>query len=189
MQNYKENWQNFLLKEAIAKKNADILDKSLKNSKNLDALCKKLINLGWPEDMVHYHAFKANETIPFREIRDVIWDLEHYLAPQYKIINSHDINMYDHVLLDRSKKYDMYLGGKIDKYFWNDQADPREIEKKYKSEQFTDVPPVTVVGMAGNRYDPRDGGHRIFLAYKNGANLPAWVIPHAPNQNKTFPPH
>ena len=187
MSNYQTKWRSFFLKEAILTKYADIIDKTLAKKGKLEYLCKKLRDLHWPEEMIKYH---SEHTTPFSELREVIWYIQDYLAPEKLTINSHEIDMLDFVLQDREKKYNMYLDGEIDKYFWNDPKDPRIIEKKYLDGDIEDLMPITVIYLEDQElYDPLDGGHRIYLAHKNKANMPAWIIPKTVNGNRTFETH
>jgi hypothetical protein len=70
---------------------------------------------------------------------------------------------------DREKKYQDYKAGKLDKYFRDDPRDPDEMD-------FEKLNPITVVQEPDGKLEVADGNHRAFLAKKNNASLPAWVI-------------
>ena len=101
---------------------------------------------------------------------NVILNLDKYAPPsKEEMIASEDIFMDSESIKDREQKYQDYKSGKIDKYFRDDTGDPDEID-------FTKVPPITVVEQPDGKLEIVDGMHRVFLAKKNKAELPAWVI-------------
>ena len=145
-----------------------------------------LVNdLGWDKDFVNYHA--SNIEHPFREIKHTIWDIPDYRSPIKMLIHSHDIDMYPHVLADRENKYNLFKNGEIDSFFRHGEEHPDDYVNCLLNKQYENLKPITVVDLGKDKlYDPIDGGHRIYLAWKNNCYLPAWVLQHEKNCNKSY---
>lgn len=175
-----------LLQEYLTHEQNDYFMNVVENPAHVKYICHMLINeLGWDPDFVKYHA--SNIEHPFREIKHTIWDIPDYRAPIKMLIHAHDIDMYPHVLADREKKYDMFKNGEISSYFRHGEEHPDDYVNALLNKQYDHLRPITVIDLGKNKpYDPIDGGHRIYLAWKNNCYLPAWVMHYEKNCNKSY---
>lgn len=161
-----ENWREYL-NEMISSEDLKDFDEKYKDPNNVEEMRQHLSKLGWDPKAIAHH---REENPPYAEIRNVILNLDKYAPPsKEEMIASEDIFMDSESIKDREQKYQDYKSGKIDKYFRDDTGDPDEID-------FTKVPPITVVEQPDGKLEIVDGMHRVFLAKKNKAELPAWVI-------------
>ena len=161
-----ENWRKYL-KEMISSEDLKTFDKKYKDQKNVDELASKLIDLGWDRKAVEHH---KNQSPPYSEIRNVILNLDKYSSPKTaETISAEKIYLDPDSSKDREKKYQDYKLGKINKYFRDTDKDPDKID-------FNEVPPITLVQQPDGKLEVADGMHRVFLAKKANASLPAWII-------------
>lgn len=175
-----------LLKEYLTKDQNQFFLSVIQNPAHVKYISNVLTNdLGWDKEFVAYHA--SNIEHPFREIKHTIWDVPDYRPPEKMLIHSHDIDMFDHILADRDRKYNMFINGEIPSYFRHGEEHPDDYVAKLKSEQYDGLRPVTVVDLGSDKkFDPIDGGHRIYLAWKHNCYLPAWVMKYGKNCNKSY---
>jgi hypothetical protein len=71
-------------------------------------------------------------------------------------VEPNEIHMTDWEMLTNQKHFDDYLSGKKNKFFQDDERDPRKVD-------FDKLPSVTLV-KTEDGYDVIDGRHRVFLA-------------------------
>tara|TARA_R110000823_G_scaffold314634_2_gene444212 strand:- start:251 stop:760 length:510 start_codon:yes stop_codon:yes gene_type:complete len=161
-----ESWRKYV-NEMISSAELTQFDQKYKDSANVAATAQDLIALGWDPKAVQHH---KNEDPPYSEIRNIVLNLDKYSAPNSaEMISAKEIYMDPDSLKDREQKYQDYKSGKIDKYFRDTDANPDKID-------FEKAPPVTVVQQNNGSLEVADGMHRVFLAKKNNADLPAWVV-------------
>jgi|TARA_R100000008_G_scaffold41224_1_gene23734 hypothetical protein len=161
-----ENWRGYL-EEMISSEDLRAFDEKYKDPKNVRELEQHLIKLGWDPKAVKHH---KGESPPYAEIRNIILNLDKYMAPKsVEMIPVEKIYLDVDSASDREKKYQDYKSGKIDKYFRDTDADPDKID-------FSKVPPITLVQLPNGSLEVADGMHRVFLAKKANASLPAWVV-------------
>ena len=161
-----ENWRKYL-KEMISSEDLKAFDEKYKDPKNVIELEQHLIKLGWDPKAVKHH---KGENPPYAEIRNVILNLDKYDPPrEAEMVSAKDIFISSEIMSDREEKYQDYKSGKLDKYFRDDPRDPDEMD-------FGKLNPITVVQEPDGKMEVADGNHRAFLAKKNNASLPAWVI-------------
>ena len=161
-----ENWRKYL-KEMISSEDLKAFDEKYKDPKNIRELEQHLIKLGWDPKAVKHH---KGESPPYAEIRNVVLNLDKYDPPRKsEMVSAKDIFIPSETMSDREEKYQDYKSGKLDKYFRDDPRDPEEMD-------FGKLNPITVVQEPDGKLEVADGNHRAFLAKKNNASLPAWVI-------------
>tara|TARA_A100001391_G_C4961806_1_gene250122 strand:+ start:44 stop:553 length:510 start_codon:yes stop_codon:yes gene_type:complete len=161
-----ENWRKYL-KEMISSEDLKAFDEKYKDPKNVIELEQHLIKLGWDPKAVKHH---KGESPPYAEIRNVVLNLDKYDPPrEAEMVSAKDIFISSETMSDREEKYQDYKSGKLDKYFRDDPRDPDEMD-------FGKLNPITVVQEPDGKLEVADGNHRAFLAKKNNASLPAWVI-------------
>ena len=161
-----ENWRKYL-KEMISSEDLKAFDEKYKDPKNIRELEQHLIKLGWDPKAVKHH---KGESPPYAEIRNVVLNLDKYDPPrEAEMVSAKDIFIPSETMSDREEKYQDYKSGKLDKYFRDDPRDPDEMD-------FGKLNPITVVQEPDGKLEVADGNHRAFLAKKNNASLPAWVI-------------
>jgi hypothetical protein len=175
-----------LLKEYLTHDQNAYFMSIIQNPAHVKYICDCLINeIGWDPEFVNYQA--ANVEHPFREVKHMIWDVPDYRPPEKKLIHADDIDMLPNVLLDREKKYNKFMNGEIDSYFRHGEEHPDEYVRRLKAGEYEGLRPVTVIDLGSDKlYDPIDGGHRIYLAWKNNCYLPAWVFKYSKNCNKNY---
>lgn len=158
----------------------------IQNPAHVKYICDVLTkDLGWDEEFVNYHA--SNIEHPFREIKHTIWDVPDYHPPIKMLVHAHDIDMYDHVLADRENKYNKYKNGEIESYFRHGHEEPDDYVQKLLNKKYDGITPISLIDLGPDKkFDPIDGGHRIYLAWKNKCYLPAWVLKYEKNGNKSY---
>ena len=155
------------LNEMISTRELEDFDAKYKNPESVQILASELLDLGWAREAVEHH---KTEIPPFSEIRNVILNLEKYDAPKTaEVVNADELFVSGDNMRDREQKYQDYKSGKIDRYFRDSDKDPDGID-------FANLPPVTAVEEPDGRLEVADGNHRVFLAKKSGASVPAWII-------------
>tara|TARA_A100001515_G_C4591958_1_gene216290 strand:- start:5354 stop:5863 length:510 start_codon:yes stop_codon:yes gene_type:complete len=161
-----ENWRQYL-NEMISSEDLRAFDEKYKDPNNVRELEQRLIELGWDPEAVKHH---KGESPPYAEIRNVVLNLDKYRPPRdAEMIPAEALFISSETMSDREKKYQDYKAGKLDKYFRDDPRDPDEMD-------FEKLNPITVVQEPDGKLEVADGNHRAFLAKKNNASLPAWVI-------------
>lgn len=148
-----EGWRNYLVETQLD---------------NTDAIVKRLKNKGWDENAIKYH---KEMNPPFVEIKQIISNLDDYgpMVLAKDPIPSDKMKISDEDREARQGRYDDYKSGKEPRYFRDTDEDPDKMD-------FANVTPVTLVKHSGDSYEVVDGIHRVFLAQKNNADLPAWVV-------------
>lgn len=175
-----------LLQEYLTHDQNNYFMSVIQNPAHVKYICHLLINeLGWDPEFVNYHA--SNIEHPFREIKHTIWDAPDYHPPIKMLVHAHDIDMYDHILADREKKYNMFKKGEIKSFFRHGDEDPDEYVQKLINKQYGGMTPISLIDFGTDKkFDPIDGGHRIYLAWKNKCYIPAWVMKYEKDGNKSF---
>jgi len=147
-----ESWRNYLV-ETQSNSDSEII--------------KRLKDKGWDENAIKYH---KEMSPPFVEIEQIISNLDDYGPMEFKgPIPSDKMKISDEDRAARQGRYDDYKSGKEPRYFRDTDEDPDKMD-------FSNVTPVTLVQQSNDFYEVVDGIHRVFLAQKNNADLPAWVI-------------
>jgi len=81
----------------------------------------------------------------------------------------------------------MFKNGEIDSFFRHGEEHPDDYVSCLLNKKYENLKPITVIDLGKDKlYDPIDGGHRIYLAWKNNCYLPAWVMQHEKDCNKSY---
>lgn len=136
-----------------------------------DSIAIHLSSLGWDENAIRAH-YEMNP--PFVEIRHIISNLGRYEAPkEAEPVSSEELFVDAESMSAREQRYQDYKAakkiGKKAMYFRDTDEDPDAID-------FAKVAPITVFERDDGLLEVADGMHRVFLAKKSNAFLPAWVI-------------
>ncbi len=144
-----------------------IIQESFGTQDTADNIAIHLFNLGWDPDAILTH-YEMDP--PFVEIRHIISNLDKYEAPKdAELVPSAELFVDAESMSEREQRYQDYKSGKEDRYFRDTNENPDEMD-------FDDVAPITVFERDDGLLEVADGMHRVFLAKKSNATLPAWVI-------------
>ena len=118
------------------------------------------------KEIIDYH-YNDELGVPFAEWRRKIHDIKDWVLDGPFMVNPEDIYMDEESMLERKKKYDSYVSGKTNKYFRDNDSDPRNTD-------FEKIPPVTLE-QSENGLTVDDGKHRVFLAKMMNRPLKAYI--------------
>ena len=110
------------------------------------------------------------ENDSYAEFKRVIFHIDKYKLEGPVSINYTDLKLDPQIMKDRERKYQEYIDGKIDRYFRDNDADPRTLD-------LSKLPPITVDSTG----EVMDGNHRAFLAIKQQKPLKGYKIVDATN--------
>ena len=131
----------------------------------------RLKEKGWDPDAIKYH---KDMNPPFVEIEQIISNLDDYTPMKnVGLISSAEMKISEEDKEARQGRYDDYKAAKSSgekaMYFRDTYEDPDSME-------FKNTTPVTLIQHSDGSYEVVDGIHRVFLAQKKKAYLPAWVV-------------
>jgi len=166
-----------VLNETIDTINWDKIGKVIRDPNKSEQIYELLIDM-FPnaKEVIDYNYYGDNEepspNDTFAEMKSFLWNIDKNTikGPDLRLSTGFEID--GEYKKDLEKKYDDYVGGKIDKYFRDSSNDPRDTTK----EGFKNLPPILVMGKK-----VIDGNHRTFLAQKVGAELPTFEMVEEPN--------
>jgi hypothetical protein len=166
-----------VLNETTDTINWDKIGKVIRDPNKSEQIYELLIDM-FPnaKEVIDYNYYGDNEepspNDTFAEMKSFLWNIDKNTikGPDLRLSTGFEID--GEYKKDLEKKYDDYVGGKIDKYFRDSSNDPRDTTK----EGFKNLPPILVMGKK-----VIDGNHRTFLAQKVGAELPTFEMVEEPN--------
>jgi hypothetical protein len=166
-----------VLNETTDSINWDKIGKVIRDPNKSEQIYELLIDM-FPnaKEVIDYNYYGDNEepspNDTFAEMKSFLWNIDKNTikGPDLRLSTGFEID--GEYKKDLEKKYDDYVGGKIDKYFRDSSNDPRDTTK----EGFKNLPPILVMGKK-----VIDGNHRTFLAQKVGAELPTFEMVEEPN--------
>jgi len=126
------------------------------------------------KEVIDYH-YNDELGVPFAEWRRKIHDIKDYVLEGPVVVDPNEIYMDDESTESRKQKYDDYVSGKLQRYFRDNDTDPRQVD-------FSKIPPVTLK-KTDDGYIVNDGGHRVFLAKMMNKPLRAYVWVKKPNDS------
>ena len=166
-----------VLNETTDTINWDKIGKVIRDPNKSEQIYELLIDM-FPnaKEVIDYNYYGDNEepspNDTFAEMKSFLWNIDKNTikGPDLRLSTGFEID--GEYKKDLEKKYDDYVGGKIDKYFRDSSNDPRDTTK----EGFKSLPPILVMGKK-----VIDGNHRTFLAQKVGAELSTFEMVEEPN--------